>query len=146
MNDSQNLHYFKPGEFREWWGRMDPRLLVLLDTLRHRYSYPIAISPHPRAIGREDGGSSWHDYKTHGRVYAVDVLPADSQRRDRMQWLVEEAQRLGFTGIGVYPGWEPRPGLHVDTRTEREPGDPATWGYINGKAVALSDALAAIDD
>ena len=45
-----------------------------------------------------------------------------------------------FSGIGVYPFWKPRPGLHVDVRhlsavnpsKGATPLRPATWGAVRG--------------
>ncbi len=53
---------------------------------------------------------------------------------------------IGFTGIGVYPHWDPYPGIHGDVRVDRAPGTPAVWGMLNndrGKQyqVTLNEAL-----
>ena len=45
-----------------------------------------------------------------------------------------------FSGIGVYPFWKPRPGLHLDVRhlsamnptKGATPLTPATWGAVLG--------------
>lgn len=137
MNDL-TLRYFKPDEFRGWWDQMDPALLVLLDRLRARLApltpdaggVPISISPHPRAIGRHDGpdGDSQHNIDRWGEVRAIDVMPHIGRQYRRN--VVGIAIDVGFTGVGVYPDWEPRWGLHLDTRQDRKPGDPATWSGI----------------
>jgi len=133
MNDL-NLRYFKPHEFRGWWDSMGPDLLVLLDRFRASLSVltndpggvPIIISPHPRAIGRHDGpdGTSQHNVDKWGEVRAVDVMPMLGRRHRRNA--VGIAIDVGFTGVGVYPDWEPRWGLHLDTRH----ADLATWSGI----------------
>lgn len=133
-----NLRYFKPHEFRGWWDRMDPALLVLLDRFRARLSVltpdpggvEVKVSPHPRAIGRHDGpeDDSKHNVDHWGRVLAVDVMPQLGRQYRRNA--VGIAIDTGFTGVGVYPDWEPHWGLHLDARPGREPGNPATWSGI----------------
>lgn len=77
--------------------------------------FPVVISPAAGSLGRRLGGSSsLHNVDVFGMVYAADVLLP-------LSWGVEEGfdaacnVRL-FSGIGVYPFWKPRPGLHVDVR------------------------------
>lgn len=143
-----NLCFFRRGEFHRgsenWWPRMDARLLVLLDALRAMHGAPVAISDHPRALGRRDGdrSASQHnvDY-TGGIVRAVDVMPAGSEDPAAVEAFIVAAVEVGITGIGVYPGWSPRPGVHLDTRPDRDVGDPATWGRIDGEYVLLETAM-----
>ena len=149
-NEDINLWFFSRSEFyrndTDWFPYIDPRLLVLLDSLRCIIKSPIAISPHPRAVGRNDGdSSSMHNIDKHGRVFAVDTLPAQSYKHKYISTYVRLAKELGFTGIGVYPDWTPRPGLHLDTRTDRDVGNPATWGYVDGEFVSIDKALEVID-
>jgi len=74
----------------------------------------------------------------HGEIMAVDIHPlppggADAEERQRWYQL---AKQVGFTGIGIYPDWN-RPGMHLDVRTDRQPGRPATWAgvYRGGKQI-----------
>ena len=131
------LHFFKDEEFRGQIDMIDPRLLVLLDTLRLITGIPIAVSQHPEAIGRTTG-TSWHNYKLHGAIYAIDVMPIG-------QWdpgdIIQIATMIGFTGIGYYPDWNPRPGLHLDTRTNEEPEYPALWGGIKVDGVQVYTSI-----
>ena len=131
--------WFAPQEFGAWVNRVHPALLLALDVLRDTLNAPVVISPAPGALGRGLGGSSsLHNVDLFGMVYAVDVLLPVS-------WGVEEGfdaarnVRL-FSGIGVYPFWIPRPGLHVDVRhlsavnptKGATPLSPATWGAVRG--------------
>lgn len=131
--------WFAPQEFGAWVNRVHPALLLALDVLRDTLNAPVVISPAPGALGRGLGGSSsLHNVDVFGMVYAVDVLLPVS-------WGVEEGfdaarnTRL-FSGIGVYPFWKPRPGLHVDVRhlsavnptKGATPLNPATWGAVRG--------------
>jgi len=124
------MQHFTPDEFREWGRDMSPHLLALLDEFRDRLGHPVAISPHPKALGRHHGpqGTSQHNVDRWGEVRAVDVMPKIGRRFRRLAFDI--AKETGFTGIGVYPDWEPRWGMHLDVRDDREPGDPAVWSGI----------------
>lgn len=130
------LFYFAESEFsrggRNWYSDMDPRLLVLLDSFRHQWGRKVEISPHPAAIGRELGSDvlSDHNITVNGRVYGIDVIPAGMVTQTEVRHALEYAKRSGFTAIGVYPDWQPAPGLHLATRPSRRPGDPAMWGAV----------------
>lgn len=146
--------FFAPHEFGAWLNRVHPALLFALDVLRDTLNAPVVISPSAGALGRRLGGSSsLHNVDVFGMVYAADVLLPVS-------WGVEEGfdaarnVRL-FSGIGVYPFWKPRPGLHVDVRhlsavnptKGATPLKPATWGAVRGAGgrqeyVSASAALA----
>lgn len=131
--------FFRLDEFGVWADRMHPALLLALDVLRDTLNAPVSISPAPGALGRRAGRSiSLHNVDVFGMVYAADVLLPVS-------WGVEEGfdaarnVRL-FSGIGVYPFWVPRAGLHVDVRhlsavnpsKGATPLRPATWGGVRG--------------
>jgi len=131
--------YFAAHEFGAWVNRVHPALLLALDVLRDTLNSPVVISPAPGSLGRRlAGSSSLHNVDVFGMVYAADVLLPVS-------WGVEEGfdaarnVRL-FSGIGVYPFWIPRPGLHVDVRhlstvnptKGATPLKPATWGAVRG--------------
>lgn len=140
------LEFFTPEEFGPYWRLMDHGLLVKLDAFRKALGYPVMISPASGAIGRpvlidgkavnaEDANSNtWHNWVKRGRVMAVDLMPmppGGATPAERRRWF-EVAKQVGFTGIGIYPHWEPRPGIHVDVRTDRPEGQPATWAGIPG--------------
>lgn len=131
--------FFAPHEFGAWLNRVHPALLFALDVLRDTLNAPVVISPAAGALGRRLGGSSsLHNVDVFGMVYAADVLLP-------LTWGVAEGfdaarnVRL-FSGIGVYPFWKPRPGLHVDVRhlsavnptKGATPLKPATWGAVRG--------------
>jgi hypothetical protein len=134
------MAYFVAEEFRGWEPRMDDDLKDKLDEFRGALGYPVRVSPAEGAIGRRQGpaGTSQHNVDRWGEVRAIDVMPTptgpDGAPRAMTKAEAEHAkavaERVGFTGIGVYPGWQPFPGLHLDTRRDRAPGDPATWAGI----------------
>lgn len=131
--------YFAAREFGAWVNRVHPALLLALDVLRDTLGSPVVISPAAGSLGRRLGVSrSLHNVEVHGMVLAADVLLP-------MAWGVgdgfEAARGLRlFSGIGVYPFWKPRPGLHVDVRhlsavnptKGATPLKPATWGAVRG--------------
>ena len=146
--------FFAPQEFGAWVNRVHPALLLALDVLRETLNSPVVISPAAGSLGRRLGGSSsLHNVDVFGMVYAADVLLP-------MAWGVAEgfeaARELRlFSGIGVYPFWKPRAGLHLDVRhlSPRNPTKgatpraPATWGGVpgvGGRQVYIS-AAAALD-
>lgn len=146
--NAMKLRYFKQADFGPYWPLMSKDLLVKLDEFRHRLGYPVAISPAPGSIGRPiiGGGEtessaekSYHNYLIHGEVKAIDVMPMPplgATTTERRRW-VETAQAVGFTGIGLYPDWKPRVGLHLDVR----PTKLATWAGVRnaqGKQVYVN--------
>lgn len=146
--------FFAPHEFGAWLNRVHPALLFALDVLRDTLNAPVVISPAAGALGRRLGGSSsLHNVDVFGMVYAADVLLP-------LAWGVGEGFEAArdlrlFSGIGVYPFWKPRPGLHLDVRhlsamnpsKGATPLRPATWGAVLGAGgrqeyVSASAALA----
>lgn len=55
--------------------------------------------------------------------------PQGATVEERRRWL-QVAKLAGFTGVGLYPDWKPRPGMHLDVRPDRTPTNPATWAGI----------------
>lgn len=127
------LRYFRPEEFRTWLDHMSPRLLVLLDLFRYKWGHAVQISPHHLALGRRMGESntSQHNVDRWGEVRAADVMPYGINTAKDMGDAVITARDCGFTGIGIYPHWKPRSGLHLDVRESSEMGYPATWAALD---------------
>lgn len=131
--------FFAPHEFGAWADMMHPALLFALDVLRDELNAPVVISPAKGSLGRRMGkATSLHNVELHGMVYAADVLLP-------LAWGVGEGFEAArdlrlFSGIGVYPFWKPRPGLHLDVRhlsamnpsKGATPLSPATWGAVPG--------------
>lgn len=136
------LRYFEDDEFRGQKGKLSPELLAKLDEFRARLGYPVRISPADGAMARRQGedSTSQHNLDRWGEVRAIDVMPTPldgaGNPRAMTKAEAEEAKRVaeavGFTGIGVYPGWAPFPGLHLDVRPYSMTGAtlPDTWAGV----------------
>lgn len=139
------LKHFTPREFGPWWPMMDGRLLRLLDEYREQLGVPVMISPAPGALGRigPSDHESDHNVMRWGRVLAVDVMPVGVDLEHAYQVaravrvIEEDRGPVGFSAVGVYPDWSPRPGLHLGTRRTRSAEDPALWAGVrrNGSQV-----------
>jgi hypothetical protein len=124
----QPLRYFQPSEFGEWWPLMSTELLQKLDEFRSRLGVPVHISPAAGSLGRNLGALSLsqHNVDMWGEVRAVDVMIAGVP----LETAYDIARAVGFNGVGVYPDWQPSPGLHLDVRT----GPLALWsGYLENE-------------
>lgn len=133
MNRTIDLRHFRQAEFRDWWPYMSLRLLFLLDSLRHQWGSSITISPVTGALGRENGGDdpSQHNYEKWGEVRAADIFLSGMDCQNSANRAVGLTMRTGFTGIGIYPHWDPSPGMHVDVRLNARPGEPDLWGMLD---------------
>jgi len=107
------MKYFTPEEFHGHYERLDPELKEMLDNFREQWGDVVNISPHPDAVGRTDG-NGFHNYKKHGSVKAVDVLPAGFYGPAAFKRGFAAAVSSGARGIGIYPDWRPQPGMHID--------------------------------
>lgn len=137
--------YFQPSEFGVWYGWMHPALVCALDILRERLGAPVEISPANGALGRYlTKEKSLHNVCRYGFVMAADVLvpvghDLATVRREAIDLKI-------FGGIGCYPDWKPRAGLHLDIRhlvpsahgLKGDPITPATWGaWRNSQGVQV---------
>ena len=141
------MKHFKPKEFQGYYKSLSPKLKTFIDRLRVKWGFEIAISPASGAVGRHLGplSQSQHNVDKWKEVRALDIMPKrkDGKKLTRKDYekLVGLAKQIGFTGIGVYPKWKPRGGLHVDVRVDRVKGKPALWGALprkNGKQAYTS--------
>lgn len=123
------MKYFKPSEFQGFFPRLHPDLVLYLDLFREAWGAPVSVSPAVGAVGRTTG-SGYHNYVLHGCVMAVDVMPDFSDGRTLKEAYYCAKGLEKFSGIGAYPDWKPRPGLHLDVRPDRSPLNPATWAGV----------------
>lgn len=137
-----DLEFFEPWEFREWWGRMSPKTLLVLDRYRREWGAPVMVSPHKDALGRFLGDSdSQHNFEKLGEVRAVDTFPEGMRTPVDFARAYRCAIRAGASGIGIYTDTRPAPMIHLDTRPHRTPQDPATWSRINGKYLGIAEVM-----
>jgi hypothetical protein len=128
-DDFSRLHWFSQREITQRceegrWNQIDAGSLYLLDhyagvetAIGTRLIGPVALSPAQTAAGtptatwnRPETGAHAPDSAHHvGRAF--DIMPRASLA---LAWLL--ALRYPWYGIGAYPFWSPRPGLHLDTR------------------------------
>jgi len=147
------MNYFKPIEFREWYDLMSPRLLTMADVYRHLMDQAIEISAHPDSLGRRLGihSKSAHNVDYWGECLAIDCFIKGVTTQDDARQAFQLAKRIGFTGIGVYPGWTNnygvnQVGFHLDVRPTAKMGSPSTWGRVGGKMVDIYTAISLISD
>ena len=111
--------YFKEVEQRGESALVHPVMVRALDLLRQTLAAPVVISPSPGALVATDGHSddppSWHYIvpRRNTRGMAADVMVAT---HDLFAAFMAAQKIVCFGGIGVYPFWKPKPGLHVDLR------------------------------
>lgn len=128
-----SLKEFAVKEFRGEWIFLATGLLKKLDGFRHALGRPVMVSPAPGSMLRwGEEGESQHKY---GR--AIDIMLPQGPD---LATAYERAKTIGFTGIGLYPDWKPYPGMHLDIRPGRKPGDPAKWAGIkqDGQQIYVS--------
>jgi hypothetical protein len=102
---------------------MSPELLVRSDVFRELLGYPVIASPAEGAIGRHAREStSGHNIDRYLEVQATDFMP-EIIEPEKWIWA---AKKAGFRGIGIYPHWKPKPGIHLDVKE----GPFRTWGAI----------------
>lgn len=141
--EKKTMRYFKPEEFGGWYDKMSPELLKKLDEFRHQWGFPVMVSPHEDAVGRDHGSpTSQHNVLTWGEVRAVDVFPKNSlggfiNSAAERKRAYDIARRVGFTGIGLYTDTVPGNMLHVDVRQ----APLAKWSRVAGNFGAIEKVL-----
>ena len=120
MTNWDTIKYFKKEEFdckHTGDNKMHQSFMELLDKLRAACGFPFVItsgyrSPeHPIEAKKANGGGQ------HTKGNAADIAVNGGNQR---LVIVQEALKLGFTGIGVAKGF-----IHVDTRETT----PVLWLY-----------------
>jgi uncharacterized protein YcbK (DUF882 family) len=100
-----SLRYFQKAEFKEDPRRVDKRLVLLMDSIRHKAGVPIVI--------HEAWASSGHAPKSYhytGQAVDFHFIGLDYWT----QWgILSSCREIG--GLGFYPDWN-NPGWHLDLR------------------------------
>ncbi len=98
-------------------------LLIKLDDFREEIGQQVIISPAAGSLMRYGSGDeSQHIY---GRAADI-MLPKGPD----LETAFNAAKKVGFSGIGVYPGWKPYAGLHLDVRPLNISQHIATWAGV----------------
>jgi len=140
--------HFSQEEFREWAEDMSPRLITMMDVLRFRLGSPVEVSGSKYALGRNlgRGKMSEHNVDEWGEVLGLDCFVRGVYSRAQAEAVVNEAQAIGFTGIGVYSDTKNNQGqkqvmFHLGVRPNELMGSPATWGRVNHGFTSLTAAI-----
>lgn len=148
MTRNVNLQYFDAAEFGEWFECMSIRQLIMLDIFRHSIGSRVFISNAYGALGRRLGpdSQSAHNVDVWGEVLASDVFVDHIYNRVPASGAIDLAERLGFTGIGLYTDTrnnegKQQPMFHLDVRPTKKMGFPALWGRVNGEYCSIEKAL-----
>ena len=139
-NQTTRLDFFTASEFGVWYPLMNNEFLFMLDDFRREVGEPVYISPALGSLGRPDAPNSQH-------FPNPEIRAADLMSKAPLEKLYSAARTVGFTGIGLYPDWQPDHGIHVDNRSNRSASNPATWSAYkdfagNQKYTGIETALA----
>lgn len=119
----QELKYFAKAEFAcQYTGENEIKddFLIKLDSLRDVCGFPFIITSgfrskdHPIERSKENLG-------THAQGIAADIKVSNGTQRYK---IVEEAIKMGFSGIGVASNF-----IHVDIRDLDTNESPVMWTY-----------------
>lgn len=121
FTDWSNIKYFDKSEFSQP-EKMNEFHIESLDLFRHNIEKRVIVTSSFRD----------NDEGTHGNGLATDIMVPDWN--GTLLELYLEAERHGFTGIGVYPHWSFKGktigGLHLDSRAPKM-GRGARWIRID---------------
>lgn len=114
------LKHYRPGDFRHP-DKLDFSVVNFLDILTANLGLKAQILSDWRPFSPERPGSQ------HPLGRAVDVTWPGLDTLKTLQ--VIKSSRL-FTGFGLYRNEKGAYSFHLDTRTDRDPMTPATWGAL----------------
>jgi len=135
------LNRFNRSEFREWADDMSINQLLALDRFAQLWGDTVIVSGNKAALGRRMGADlSQHNIERWGEVRATDVFPK-GLTPENAEYARDLAKQAGFSGIGIYLDTS-RPMMHLDTRPDRTPDNPAQWSRIGGEYLSIERAFA----
>jgi|TARA_B110000967_G_scaffold198413_1_gene231362 zinc D-Ala-D-Ala carboxypeptidase len=120
----QDLTYFSRSEFScQYTGenKIEDSLLLKIDELRERCGFPFIITSGYRSLAHPIERAKKTNTGTHAQGIAADIKVIDGVQRFK---IVEEAIKMGFTGIGVASNF-----VHVDIRSLDTNESPVMWCY-----------------
>ena len=114
------IRYYRPGDFR-YPDKLHFSVVHSLDLLTARLGLKAHILSDWRPVAPERPGSQ------HPLGRAVDTVWPGLEALDVLKIIRDS--RL-FTGFGLYRNEKGAVSFHLDTRTNRDPQSPATWGAM----------------
>lgn len=114
----------------------DDFIQKLNDTAATLLSAGIIMKPSPAsgAIGRKTGDTKSQHYVNNNEVKAIDVMFSKNGKRLSNIELTQVFYTIKslnfFSGLGVYPEWQPLNGMHLDMRYSSSAENPALWGAV----------------
>lgn len=117
--NNDGLMFFRLDEFdcqETGENDMKSHFLFNMDSLRYACGFPFVITSGYRSP-RHSIEQAKPTPGTHAQGIAADIAVSGGRQRYK---IVQEALKLGFTGIGVAKGF-----IHVDMRE----GEPVMWNY-----------------
>ena len=120
----QDLTYFSRSEFScQYTGenKIEDSLLLKVDELRERCGFPFIITSGYRSLAHPIERAKKTNTGTHAQGIAADIKVIDGVQRFK---IVEEAIKMGFSGIGIASNF-----VHVDIRSLDTNESPVMWCY-----------------
>lgn len=114
------LKYYRPGDFR-YPDKLDFSVVNALDILTSNLGVKAHVLSDWRPVSAKRPGSQ------HPLGRAIDPVWPDLDPLTVLQAI--KSSRL-FTGFGLYRNEKGVHSFHLDTRTDRDPMTPATWGAL----------------
>jgi zinc D-Ala-D-Ala carboxypeptidase len=125
FNINNDLDYFTKEEFDcQYSGEneMSDDLLLAVDLLRGKCGFPFVITSGYRSKDHPiEAKKKQEKAGTHAQGIAADIKVTDGTQRYK---IVEEAIKMGFTGIGIAGSF-----VHVDIRDLDGNESPVMWTY-----------------
>ena len=125
FNINNDLDYFTKEEFDcQYSGEneMSDDLLLAVDLLRGKCGFPFVITSGYRSKDHPiEAKKKQEKVGTHAQGIAADIKVTDGTQRYK---IVEEAIKMGFTGIGIAGSF-----VHVDIRDLDGNESPVMWTY-----------------
>jgi hypothetical protein len=112
------------GALGECFYQMDPSFLEKADRFMVESPGEWIVSPAPGATCRTTGRETSRHYAVGRLADAIDLMLISGDLETNYRFALER-----FGGVGVYPDWEPYPGLHLDGR----PGGHTWAGIRDGR-------------
>lgn len=133
MTDWEKVEHMPKHEWRKDPNKVHPQLVYSTDRVRGVLGVPYYIHVAWDDAGHEDG--SYH----YGEVAQAQDGHFADEGQTHLQELLAILSDPDIGGVGFYPGWNPRPGWHMDVRDDVP---RVFWVRQNGKYIYGIDALA----